>query len=80
VFCFVFLAEHHQQMSVLEQMFTIQHNDKKEDQPQLTVPPPKIRVLHSSNLKADFDVISGLISVLADFSKFQESPKLSVQL
>jgi hypothetical protein len=43
--------------SVSEQMFAIQHNDKKEDQPQLMVPPPKIEAkqvqFHKAKLRAD---------------------------
>jgi hypothetical protein len=47
----------YEQMSVSEQMFAIQHNDKKEDQPQLMVPFPKIEAkqvqFHKVKLQAD---------------------------
>jgi hypothetical protein len=43
--------------SVSEQMFTIQHNNRREDQPQLTVPSPKIEAkqvqFHKVKLRVD---------------------------
>jgi hypothetical protein len=46
----------YEQASVLEQMFTIQHNDKKEDQPQLMVLSPKIKVKQVQFCKAKLQV------------------------